>query len=484
MLKEFVLNKLLLWFHSLPKEPDGIIDSLLFEKMSLSAFLLGADSGYSNEIFKGNFNDFISFITQKESYRDVQVLLPANDVLYSTLTVPSKSKSRILQAMPFLLEDSLVKNIDKQYFALGDVKSGQCNVAITNYSIIEKLFQQFKAIALPVSLISSEIFLLPWQENKWSIGFVHNHVVIRTGKQSGVVNQIHNINFSLRLLLKNVLPTEALSELANEEAKVSEEVLFDSDEDNALDDESESESKKTIKLTSAEGLPDVFSIYSEHNSALLDTISVIAEEFSIELEIINTDLVDLSLSNASELLKKGNASQSGINLLQGKYLPSSLKPVKIPFLKSLIVIFMLGLFSQLFLMTYQWKTSHDTLKKFETELEQLYFKTFPGSKRLIDVRTQAQNNLRQLQKNSSSSYSFLNLLALVGDEVRKIKEIKIQSMKYNDGILQLDIVSKGFVFNKIKITLENKHKDLLVEERSSSRVKGEVRSVISFRLKE
>lgn len=481
------MNKLLLWFHSLPKEPDGIIDSLLFEKMSLSAFLLGADSEASQEIFKGNFKDFISFITQKDAYRDVQVLLPANDVLYSTLTVPSKSKSRILQAMPFLLEDSLVKNIDKQYFALGDVKSGQCNIAIANHSIIEKLFQQFKEVALPVSLISSEIFLLPWQENKWTIGFINNHVVIRTGKQSGVVNQIHNINFSLRLLLKNVLPTEPLSELAREEAKTSEEVISESNDENPLDEDSEQENKKTIKLTSAEGLPNVFSIYSkqhsEQNSTVLDTISVIAEEFSIELEVINKDLVELSLSNTSELLKKGNASQCGINLLQGKYLPSSLKPVKIPFLKSLMAIFLLGLFSQLFLMTYQWKTSHDTLEKFETELEQLYFKTFPGSKRLIDVRTQAQNNLRQLQKNSSSSYSFLNLLAVVGDEVRKIKEIKIQSMKFNDGILQLDLVSKGFVFNKIKTTLENKHKDLLVEERSSSRVKGEVRSVISFRLK-
>ena len=58
----------------------------------------------------------------------------------------------------------------------------------------------------------------------------------------------------------------------------------------------------------------------------------------------------------------------------------------------------------------------------------------------------------------------------------------INSMRYNDGVLQLDVVSKGFIFNKLKSVLQNKH-NLIVEEKSSSRIDGEVHSVLNFKTK-
>ncbi|MCU7817380.1 MAG: hypothetical protein KZQ57_00545, partial [gamma proteobacterium symbiont of Lucinoma myriamae] len=89
-----------------------------------------------------------------------------------------------------------------------------------------------------------------------------------------------------------------------------------------------------------------------------------------------------------------------------------------------------------------------------TQLESLYFKTFPDSRRLIDVRSQTENQYKQLKKNSASHSSFLGLLGLVGEELHRNKDFKINSLRYNDGVLQVDI---------------------------SSRVAGEVRSVLNFK---
>lgn len=449
---------MIVWFHSFPEEPEVIIESQLLEQISVSAFSAANENSRAKKIFSGNFNSFIDFISSDTVYDDIEIILPASEVLLTKVTVPSKSKKRIMQALPFLLDENLVNHIDKQYFALGQINSDQCNIAIVENFIIEIIFNQFKALSLPVSTIYSEIFLLPWSPDKWSLGFLRNRVLIRTGAQSGLAVNVHNIDFVFRLLLNNAMPDET------------------------DDSENKKAHLKTEQQNSKTGIPDAIIIYAQENTEGIEKLSSVADEFLIETEIKKGSLLKLALSKTTAKDVKQSSDISGINLLQGKYHAAQFKQVKIPFLKTLSVFFGFWLISQIFFMAYQWTSNNNELNSLDSELEALYFTTFPDSKRLIDVRSQAESQLKQLKRNASSDSSFFSLLGLVGEEIQRNRDIKINSLRFNDGVLQLDVVSRGFVFNKLKSALQNKH-GLIVEEKSSSRIAGEVHSVLNFKSK-
>lgn len=454
-LRNTVVNKMLVWFHSFPEEPEVIIESQLFEQINVSAFSVVNEDQRAKKLFSGLFNEFIDFVSQDNLYTDVEIILPAKEVLLTRVSIPSKSKKRIFQALPFLLDENLIKKIDGQHFSLGHIASDQCNIAIVTNYIIDIIYQQFKALSLPVSKISSEIFQLPWYPDKWSFGFLRDSVLIRTGAQSGLAINVHNMDFAFRLLLNNAMP-----------------------DDTSQSDGSEAKDNQPDTKT---GIPDSIIIYALENAENIEKIATIANEYLIETEVVKGSLLNFAVSDTALQATK-DTENNGINLLQGKYYASDFKPVKIPFVKSLAVIFSLWFFSQVFFMAYQWTSQKNELHKLDLQLEAIYFKTFPESKRLIDVRSQAESQLKQLKRKSVSNSSFFSLLAIVGEEIRRNRDIKINSLRYNNGVLQLDIVSKGFIFNKLKTVLQNKH-NLMIEEKSSSRIDGEVHSVLNFKTK-
>lgn len=456
------MNKMLVWFHAFPEMPQGEDDYQDLSQIKLTVFK-PAENNLSEQIFSGSLAEFIDFVLQEKSFNEAEIILPAEVVLYTQVSVPSKSKNRILQALPFILDDSLINNTDKQHFALGDVKAGQCHIAILSHAVMKTIIKQFSELSLSISCISSENFQLPWQENQWSIGFINTKVIIRTGRQSGVVNNIEDTNFVLRLLLN-----EQLAE--------------DSSADSGHDDIDTDDPDMTIAQEGHSELPDTLVIYSTEHQNAIEKISSIAKEYACDINVVNEDFHDLVFSKTLIKNKKNDSDSIGINLLQGKYLSGTYKQSAIPFKKTLIAVFLLVLCSQMFFMAYQWRTYNKRFNQLNSQLEALYFKTFPESKRLIDVRSQTQSKLEQLQQQSSDDRSFLRVLGVVGDEVRKNKSIKIQSLRFNDGILQLDMLSRGFIFNSLKQNLE-KNYAMTVEERSSSREKEAVHSVISFKMK-
>jgi len=459
---------MIVWFHSIPDGPEVVNDSQLFEQINVSAFKPARKKESARKLFHGDFNGFVDYVTTNDSFDNVEVILPAKEVIYTQVSVPSKSRSRIMQALPFMLDDGLINNVNEQYFALGDIKSGQCNIAILNRFLINKVFEQFKKLSLPVSVMTSELFQLPWYPDKWTITLLQDNIFIRTGPQSGMTVSDNNIDFIFHVLLNNCLPEQAMKH---------------KDEPASSTDNTSSEQNITQTPGNPDSdKPDSIIIYAQENTQLVEDIKTIAQKYSIDTEVVKGDLLKFALSeNKTDIKNQASGRNWGINLLQGEFHPGRINPVKIPFLKSMLSVMVIGLFSQIFFMGYQWHLYQNNQIELEKELEQLFFKTFPDAKRLVDVRSQTESKLEQLQKNSSANDSFLNLLGLVGDEINHFKGINIQTLHYNEGILQLEILSKGFVFNQLKTSLQSKY-GLLVEEKSSSRIKGEVHSVINFRM--
>ena len=454
------MSKILAWIHALPAMPQLLKEEQLLEQIIVSAFQSDTGGQNARQIFRGNFKDFSDFIQKPTKQDGIDIILPAKDVLYTRVSVPSKSRNRILQALPFIIEDEVINDINSQFIALGEMKNGHCNIAVVNRSILHTIYAQFKKLAIPLSRISSEIFLLPWHTDKWSMTIMDNKVYIRTGAQAGLVIDAENIDFAFNFLLKSSDKEKLTSGSgeANSEEKSEEHTKEQAVNSGPID-------KAMLKP------PESIIVYVQKETELTDKINRLASDHSISFELEKSNLLKLALS----------AIPSGINLLQGEFSPDKLKSSSLPFKWTLITMLVLWLVSQVVFMGYQWHLNKNQLASLETSLEQLYFQTFPESKRLIDVRAQAESKYQQLQARTSSSDSFLALLGVVGDKLRHFKDVRIKTLHYNEGILQMDVQSKGFFFNDLKKALQDK-KNIIVQEKSSSRIEGEVHSTLIFRL--
>ena len=68
------------------------------------------------------------------SQHHITIVLPGEDVLFLTAEVPGKNVQRVRQAVPYVLEDSVIDDVDELYFAINkmnnDQSDNQYNVAV------------------------------------------------------------------------------------------------------------------------------------------------------------------------------------------------------------------------------------------------------------------------------------------------------------------------------------------------------------------
>jgi general secretion pathway protein L len=128
-----------------------------------------------------------------------------NKITLTTVTWPHKRlnlhKKQAL--LPFLLEESILDEIDDVHFALHDNPDLSGAIAVLTNKIIKE-WQQIIANIYPGTLVQlvPDIFALPMHENKWSIWHEGDNTLVRTaiyGGFSGKTNWIYSI---LSLLLK------------------------------------------------------------------------------------------------------------------------------------------------------------------------------------------------------------------------------------------------------------------------------------------
>lgn len=126
-------------------------------------------------------------VLDQAAARRIVVLVPGAEVRLSSVNVPARQASKVLQAAPYLLEDQLADDVETLHFALGPRQGdGTYPVAVVARARMDQWLQPFRERGLRPEALYPEILALPWDtEQRWSALIEPDQVVVRTAAFAG-----------------------------------------------------------------------------------------------------------------------------------------------------------------------------------------------------------------------------------------------------------------------------------------------------------
>ena len=340
----------------------------------------------------------------------VTVVLPGEKVLFLTAQVPGKNIQKVLQAIPYVLEDSVIDDVDDLYFSIkkqnSDVSNNQYDVSIVNSNYFESIVKTLEAAGIYADAMIADYFLLA---DKPSL-FVDKTRVIYSSSE---------MKFSSAVESAIKLDSKAFDETTK------------------------------LKLIRCNTSPDIETPLSN----LIENINVDEEQCKL---------------NPLVYLVKNRASKS-INLLHGVYKKKkdwsqagkTWLPVSV--LLGVWLVIQIGVF------IFDYIDLSNKNKLINLEITKIYKKTFPKSRRIVDAKAQMQQKLSSIKKsNGQNGRSFTEMLSNSASVFSKTKGLEIKSLRYYDGKINLEIqISSLQALDKLSEQL-NKEKGYQVEVQNAS----------------
>lgn len=124
------------------------------------------------------------------SGRRIVVFYPASLVRLATAKVPAKQPSKVLQAVPYVLEEQVAEDVDSLHFAIGPRQpDGAYPVAIASRDRLGRVLNLLRARGLQPELLVPETLALPVDPSgkQWSALVDGDQVIVRNGPWSSFV---------------------------------------------------------------------------------------------------------------------------------------------------------------------------------------------------------------------------------------------------------------------------------------------------------
>lgn len=313
---------------------------------------------------------------------DVVVVVPGEEILQTVVKVPGKNRQRVLQALPFALEEQLIDDIDELHIALGaQLEVGSYQVAVMHRARLQQILDVFELAGVyPVQLVA-DYMLLPAQQESVQLLIDKQRFMLRH-QQTAFAAHRSNLAALVNAAVPQDVPLRALN-CAGE---------------------------------------------SEDIQAALP-------EYQIQTDSIVSPVLAWLVQNA-------DLSQ-GVNLLQGEYQRSKKNkllwrpwyPVAALFLVWLVVEASMGIVNYVRLSRQQ--------AYLQNQIETIYrglYPNFPKQRKVIDARSRIETELKKLRsKGAQGGSGFNEMFSASATILHKTPGLIIKSLRYNDGRIDLEV---------------------------------------------
>ncbi len=315
------------------------------------------------------------------------ILLPTTAFLVTQISVPSKKRQKIIQAVPYLLEDQLIDEVENLHFALGerDTETNLLTVAVIAQQQLQKYLEILQPINLKSVICTLDIFAVPKPTEGWGLLRLENSVLMRT-QNSGFAIEPH----CLSLILQSITQ-----------------------------------------------LPSQITVFG--NVAKIDN-SLMTELYGLGIPIIE----ETQPQDGVAWWQLGLKSSKPINVLQGFYRP--INQAVIVWRPWRLTVFLLFI-----LIIVTITTQIITLRQLENQRQQLshqietvYQNTFPEARKIVNPKAQMEQQLTTLRAKTGSYQKkgdFLTLLTQLSPFLSKLPDLQLKRIDYLNSYFDISLAT-------------------------------------------
>ena len=389
--------------------------------------LVNAAGELSTMLSHGSLSDAVAVA---EKHKTV-VLLDSTDIYVDSVKLPVKNPQKLLRAIPFALEEKIADDIEDLHFVAGSTSSdGYTPVAAIKHDTLKYILSSLEKSAIkPVALIPDTLCLTA-NSSQWAILLQGDRAKLQFDR------------FDAGEFDRDALPLLLKSELQQAERKQPEKIiLFTVD-----GDESETQ----------------------------DIDDVIPENIELIKVSYNTHPLVVFCGQYKHVLS--------LNLLQDAYKPKQKTNVNWHRWRLAASLAALWLCLNLGMTSVQYNKFEDSNKKLQVEIDSIYKKAFPQSKRIVNARVQMEQKLDEL-KGLGKAGSNSSLIALLSDSSTALsseKSVTIQSINYRNNTIDIEVTGANLQ-NIEQLNKKLNNASLSAEIVSSSSEKDQVKGNIRIK---
>lgn len=328
--------------------------------------------------------------------KEIRVLLSGPDITLTSAKVPGRQRQQIAAALPFLIEEQFIEEVEGLHFALGPRDpDGLVHAAVVSHDRMEYWRQRLAESGIEPLSIYPGVLCLPFEDDGWTVVEHHGLTLVRTGVSTGFTCAREH----LELLLGQIAETERPGVIRLH-------TFADSDAGEAPQGEAQ-----TIDGVACE--------WRHHDARLLEVM-------------------------AGTLTVKGQ-----INLLQGPYGRSTkLTQVWIKWRPAAVLagLLLTTLFANDIARLIELDARNEHLRE---EIRSVYSAAFPDEKHIVNPQVQMQRHLDTLRRGSGSSNAawIMDTLSRSAPVLTGMPGLVLQRLTYkNDAFsLRLDLPNLGSV---------------------------------------
>ena len=354
------------------------------------------------------------------------VLLDSSSVHLNHVQLPTSNRQKMLRAIPYALEEHLAEDIDDFHFVIGKTDPHYGTpVAAIRKDTIEDLISAFEAAGITIEAVIPDAICSPASADQWTVLLHAGKALVQYQALIGTVIDTGNLPLLLQARL----------------------------------DKTDSKPEKIVFLYLDGEEPD---------TAL--------EQIGDGIEIIKVAY------NAHPLVvfcgEYGNARS--LNLLQGKYKPrrkSTSQWHRWRLAGSLATVWLI---LYLGINLYELNRLKARNTEIGIQIESIYKRSFPGSKRIVNPRVQMEQKLEELRGGGGPQGSqFLALLTESATIIAGQKDVTLQSIDFRNNRMNIGLTGTNLQSVETLNTQLNSNAKLETEITSATSekniVKGNIR---------
>lgn len=316
--------------------------------------------------------------------REVIVIVPGEEVLLTTVILPKMNRSRVVQAIPYALEEQIIEDVDSLHFAAGNYAADQpLSVMVVAKSKMQQWLDLLKSWQVTPNVLIPDMLTLPLTEHDWYV-FINDMAIVRTGQRGGFTCDTINLSEMLVLALSGTtLPPHQI----------------------------------LLKSTMAFSLPQALSVS-----------------------------VDFAMLDAKEQLVSmaKQASRATENLLQGDYQVKNRRglPKLNTLTKSAAYLFIFWLFLLFLYPVVSFVILDQRATEVKTQMMAIYKRHFPSATSMVTPKDRLQQKLNKLASGVGDN-QFLQMLANIGKGLAEAPGVQIKRLDYQGNALTLQMTAQS-----------------------------------------